>query len=312
MTAPEAPTGRSRTLAFALLTLVALSWAANTIVARATTEEVPPLALTFWRLALSAAVFAPFVLRDAWRRRHAILRNIVQLNLLAALQMTAFNALVYSGLHHTEAINGTLLQGALPLCILLAGPLFARQAVTARQAACMALGLSGLLTIVVRGDIDALLGLSVHAGDPLVFLGVFSSAVYTVLLARRPGGLPMPTFVFLMLAFGAVQAAPLHVAEHLWVRPLPVTAEAAATIVFIALVPSAMAQWCFAEGVRRVGAATAGHMIYLVPVFGVLMAVALLGESFQTFHAVGTALIAGGIWAATVRGGGRPGRRPGI
>ena len=300
--APDAP-AEGRTLALVLLTLVALSWAGNTIVARATTDEVPPIALTFWRLFLSAAVFAPFALRDAWQKRDVIARHFGLLNLLALLQMTAFSALVYTGLHYTEAINGNLLQGALPLCILLSGLLFAGQAVTGRQAAGMFLGLAGLVTIVVRGDLETLLGLSVNAGDPLVFLGVFSSATYAVFLFRRPAELPMITFLFVLLALGSVHIAPFYAAEHLWVRELPLTGPALATIAFIALIPSALAQWLFAEGIRRVGAATAGYMIYLTPVFGVLMAVGLLGEEFRGFHAAGIVLIAAGIWLAIVRAG---------
>lgn len=303
MTAAPPPPAEGRTLAFVLLALVALFWASNTAVARATTEDVPPMALAFWRLLLSAAAFAPFVLGDAWRRRGLVRAHLGSLNLLAALQMTAFNVFVYAGLHYTEAVNASLLQGSLPLCILLSGLIFAGTAVSARQWAGMALGLAGLATIVARGDLGLLLGLSINAGDPLVFLGVFCSATYAVLLFRRPENLPMPTFVFLMLAFGCLQTAPFYAVEHLWVRRLPVTPETVATILFIALVPSALAQWCFAEGVRRVGAAAAGYMIYLTPVFGILMAVGLLGESFRPFHAAGILLIAGGIGLATIRSG---------
>ena len=293
----------SRATAFVLLALVAMFWAANTIVARATTDEVPPLALTFWRLFLSALAFAPFALRSVWRQRLVLRRDFWLLNLLALLSMSSFSALVYTGLQFTEAINGNLLQGGLPLCILLSGVLFAGRAVTTRQGVGMLLGLAGLIVIVVRGDFQVLLGLRINAGDPLVFLGVFASATYAVLLFKRPGELDLPAFLFLMMAFGSIQTAPFYVAEHFWIRPLPMTETALLAIGFVALVPSILAQWFFAEGVRRVGAATAGYMIYLTPVFGVFMAVGALGEAFRAFHAAGIAAIATGIWLATVRRG---------
>ena len=50
-------------VAYLILALVALLWAANTILARATAEEIPPMALTFWRLFISALIFAPFALK---------------------------------------------------------------------------------------------------------------------------------------------------------------------------------------------------------------------------------------------------------
>ncbi|MBT6286677.1 MAG: EamA family transporter, partial [Rhodospirillaceae bacterium] len=49
---------------------------------------------------------------------------------------------------------------------------------------------------------------------------------------------------------------------------------------------------------RRIGAPAAGNMIYLTPVFGVIVAMTLLGETFHLFHAGGIALIAVGIWLA--------------
>jgi drug/metabolite transporter (DMT)-like permease len=53
------------------------------------------------------------------------------------------------------------------------------------------------------------------------------------------------------------------------------------------------------DGIRRIGAAPAGYFIYLTPVFGTLMATALLGEEFAWYHALGIVLILGGVWLAT-------------
>jgi drug/metabolite transporter (DMT)-like permease len=51
--------------------------------------------------------------------------------------------------------------------------------------------------------------------------------------------------------------------------------------------------------VRRVGANTAGNFIYLSPVFGTLMAIAFLGETFAWYHGAGIVLIFTGIFIAT-------------
>ena len=59
-------------VAYLILALVALLWAANTILARATAEEIPPMALTFWRLFISALIFAPFALKNTWRHKSVV------------------------------------------------------------------------------------------------------------------------------------------------------------------------------------------------------------------------------------------------
>ena len=286
-------------IAYLMLTVVALLWAANTNVARATTQEVPPIALTFWRLFLSALIFAPFAFRNTWRNRRVVLKHFWFLNLLALLSMAMFNALVYMGMQYTVAINGNLMQGALPICILLSGLIFAGRRVTLRQGAGVALGMAGLITIVVRGDIDLLLQMRINPGDPLVFFGVFASATYAVFLYKRPPELSLLSFMFLSMAFASIHVFPFFLVEHIWFRTLPMTQTALLTVGFIALFPSVLAQTFFVEGIRRIGPAKAGYMIYLTPVFGVFMAIAVLGEPFRNFHIAGIAMIAFGIWLAT-------------
>ena len=305
--APDAAatTSQGRMVAYLMLALVALLWAANTNIARATAEEVPPMALTFWRLFLSALVFAPFALRQTWRQRSVVMQHFWLLNWMGFLSMAAFNGLVYLGMQYTVAINGNLLQGALPICIILSGILFARRKVTTRQGIGVALGMLGLMTIVIRGDIGLLLQMRINPGDPLLFVGIFCSATYAVFLYKRPAELDLMSFMFLSMAFATFHILPFFIVEHFWFRPMPVTQTTLLTVGFIALFPSALAQTFFAEGVRRIGAAKAGYMIYLTPVFGVIMATAILGEPFKTYHAVGIALIATGIWLATIARSGK-------
>lgn len=298
MSSPAAGASPGRPLAYVLLTLCALFWALNTDIARATASEVPPMALSFWRSCLSALIFAPFAVRACWAKRDLIARHFWFLNLLAALQMTLFNLLVYSGLHHTQAINANLLQGSLPINILFASALFAGRRISLRQWAGVGLGLAGLMTIVVRGDPSKLLDLTVNPGDPLVYLGVFCSASYAAILNRRPEGLGLVPFMFVMMVFSTVQCVPFYAWEHVTQGALPMTWSAIGTVLYVAIFASVLAQLFFAEGIRRIGAPATGNMIYLTPVFGVLIAITLLGETFHPFHAVGVAMIAVGIWLA--------------
>ncbi|MAL63301.1 MAG: DMT family transporter [Pseudomonadota bacterium] len=289
-------------VAYLILALVALLWAANTILARATAEEIPPMALTFWRLFISALIFAPFALKNTWRHKSVVRQNFWLLNGLAFLSMAAFNGLVYLGLQYTVAINGNLLQGALPICIMLAGVFFARKKLTKCQCVGVTLGMFGLISIVIRGDVGLLAQIQINPGDALLFLGVFGSATYAVLLYKRPAKLNLVSFMFVTMVLATAQILPFFIVEHFLFRPMPISQTAILTVGFIALFPSVLAHAFFAEGVRRVGAAKAGYMIYLTPVFGVFMATAILEEPFRFYHGTGIALIASGIYLATFAG----------
>ena len=63
--------------------------------------------------------------------------------------------------------------------------------------------------------------------------------------------------------------------------------------------PAVLAHIFWVDAIRRIGPAPAGYFIYLTPVFGILMAIMLLGEVFSWYHGVGIVLILGGVWLAT-------------
>ena len=52
------------------------------------------------------------------------------------------------------------------------------------------------------------------------------------------------------------------------------------------------------RGVDLIGANRAGTFIHLMPLFGSIMAILFLGETFHTYHAAGIALILGGLTLA--------------
>ena len=73
------------------------------------------------------------------------------------------------------------------------------------------------------------------------------------------------------------------------------------TLAYVAIFPSFVAYLFFNRGIELVGAARAGQSWHLMPVFGSILAVLFLGETFYLYHAVGMALIAAGIVLASIR-----------
>ena len=67
------------------------------------------------------------------------------------------------------------------------------------------------------------------------------------------------------------------------------------SLAYIAVFPSFIAYLFFNRGIELIGAARAGQSMHLMPVFGSVMALLFLGESFRLYHAVGISLIAAGI-----------------
>jgi drug/metabolite transporter (DMT)-like permease len=293
------PDSASRLQALALLALSSLLWAGNWVTGRALRDAFDPVTLNFWRWLLATLVLAPFALpglRGKWPllRRHAGI-----LLLLSLTGVAAFHSLVYLGLRTTTTVNAVLLNSTIPLFILLCSWVLEREHATARQVAGMLLSLAGILVILSRGEPASLLRLDLHAGDAWILLAMPIWGVYSVLLKRRPAALGGLEFLFVISAAGVLMLAPVAAAMYLH-APRQAPGEAAILgVVYVALGASVLAYICWNRGVAVVGANVAGFTVHLLPAFGTLLAILLLGESFAVFHAAGIAVILAGVVLAT-------------
>jgi len=68
-----------------------------------------------------------------------------------------------------------------------------------------------------------------------------------------------------------------------------------AAIGYLAVFPSIVAYICWNHAVAVLGPNVAGFFNPLIPVFGTLFAVTLLGEPFRPYHLAGFALVLGGV-----------------
>lgn len=279
------------------LTLTAFMWGCNAIVSRAAVPEISPMMMTGLRWIFVCLFTLPIAMRGfpaAWSELRPKLRIIV---LLGVTGFTGFNALFYLAGHFTEAINIGILQGSIPIFVLLGVVLFQAVRVTALQLVGVILTLIGVGTIASKGSWATLATLSFNFGDLLMVAACASYALYTIVLQKRPA---VPALVlFSAFAWVAlISALPLVAIEYAIGEASMPTLKGWALVVFVALFPSFLAQMLFMRGVELMGPERAGLFVNLVPVFASILAVVLLGEAFLLFHAVALMLVLGGIWLA--------------
>jgi drug/metabolite transporter (DMT)-like permease len=297
--APAAPPALLR--AYLFLAIVMLLWAGNSIVGRAVRDDIPPFTLALARWAGAAIILTPF----AWRRLRddvpALRKHWREVLVLGLLGVAAFNAFLYSGLHHTTATNAMLIQAAIPALVVLFGRLFFGEKARALQILGVIASTIGVAWVVSAGDIDTLLHLRLGAGDVLILAASLVWSLYTVLLRLRPEVDPLS---FLVVTFTIGALAMLPPAMHEWlsgdaVRWRPATFGAFA---YVAVLPSILAYFLYNRAVGMIGAGRAAQMITLMPLFGALLAALLLGEALYAFHFWGMTFIVAGIALSAVAG----------
>jgi drug/metabolite transporter (DMT)-like permease len=289
----------SRGTAFVLLALANLLWSGNWVAGRALRDAYDPFTLNFARWAVATLALAPIAapaLRGLWpvvRRRFGLLF------FLAFVGVALFQGLVYLGLRTTTAVNGLLINSSMPLFMILCSLAFEREHATRRQVAGMLVSMVGIVLIVSHGQPANLLALEVRPGDGWILLAMPVWGVYSVMLRRRPAEIGDTAFLFVLCLLGLVILLPAVAVEALRSPPHAPTAPQAAAIVYMGVAASVVAFICWNKGVSVVGANAAGFTIHLLPAFGTVLAIALLGESFGVYHAIGIVTILAGVVLAT-------------
>lgn len=294
--ATDAPSMRLPVNAYVLLAITSLCWSGNHVLARAMHNDMPPMALAFWRWSLASLILLPFVAAEAWRHRMAIRRHWRILLLLAVLGVSLNHAFLYTALSLTTAVNVGLINAATPIVIPIVSYLIDREGVTGRQVFGIAVSLVGVLIILSRADLGLLLGLSFTPGDLFTLGSVVVWAFYSVLLKRLPAGLPLLVFLLVLSVSGTVLLVPLYAWELATVGGFSLSVPNILTLAYISALASVVAFIFWNEGVARVGANKAGLFQYLIPVSTVVLAVLLLGEELHLYHLMGGLLTIAGLY----------------
>jgi drug/metabolite transporter (DMT)-like permease len=158
--------------------------------------------------------------------------------------------------------------------------------------------LSGVLVIVCHGSLAVLLAIQFNRGDVCFVVALLVYGFYAAYLRKRP---PIHPFSFLIAAMGtgALFLIPAVVWEIAGGRIVVLDTESVASFAFVCVFPSLLGYLFLNRGIELIGANRAAPFIHLVPVFGSALAILLLGERFELFHAVGYGLVFAGITVAT-------------
>jgi drug/metabolite transporter (DMT)-like permease len=277
-----------------LLVLTTLVWAAHAIVGRLAVGQIGPMTLTClrWAVALIPILIAARpALRQDWP---ALKARWIYLTVMGASGFTAFNALFYVAAHHTSALNLSIIQGAIPALVLIGARAFLGVRFTTFQALGALITMIGVVVIAAQGDPARLAALAFNSGDVMMVVGVALYAGYTVGLRQRPNVSGVSMLAAMALA-AFVTSVPLMIWEIMSGGFISPNWRGLLALAFVALGPAFISQLTFMRGVELIGPGRAGVFVNLVPVFGAIMAVVILGEPFALYQVLSLLLVVGGI-----------------
>ena len=291
---------------YLLLILCTSFWGANVVAGKAAVGHIDPYTLTVMRWTGALLMVLPFAMGPL-RRDWPVLRAKWWLLLFyGALGFGTFNALCYIAAYYTTGFNIGLDQVTINIFVMLLSFVLFRTRVKVLQLVGVAITIAGVALTVSHGDLTRVLALDVNFGDLLVLLASLGYAIYSICLRWRPQtdwrsflvatfiGAILASLVFVMTVGGGPAAL---------ISAIPnITPLGWSIAVYTMVFPSIVSQMFYVRGVELIGPNRASLFINLIPLFGAVGSVLILGEKLEAYHAMAGSLVIAGIvmaeWSA--------------
>ena len=285
--------------AYALLAVMAVSFAGTWVAAPWATDDVTPLTVAFVRFLLASVCLWAFT------RAIHLPTPIVRADLPIAFAMgstavVGYNILFLYGVTLAPSTDGAIITpGLVPIFTAILVRLVYGERLARRGVIGLGLGLVGLVLVVgpAVGGTQARL-----VGDLMFIGGALMWAMYSLISRRATLRLHPAHATLLATLTGTLMLLPLAILERGWEPLVDASARSLLSIVYLGVVGTAVAFATFSEGVRRIGSARATAFIVLVPVLGVVLSAWLLDDPITPLGIAGAVLVLGGLWLIQTSG----------
>ena len=289
---------KNRIGAIVCLLVATALWGSSFVALKFAFAEMPPLWVIFGRMALGSLVFI-----GAWRWRGELEYRAGDWKYLLGLAICepclyfVFEAIA---LQNTSASQAGMITALLPLMVAVGAFVFLRERITRASLAGFVLAVIGVIWLSLTGEANA------HAPAPLLgnffeFLAMLCAMGYILTLKYLSSRYSAFLLTAMQSFVGAIFFLPLAALS----APFPTTVSAAGigAVVYLGLLVTVGAYGLYNYAVSQIPANQAAAFINLIPIFTLLLAVVLLGETLNTQQILGSTLVFVGValsqWRST-------------
>ena len=233
-------------------------------------------------LLLLAQALAPGSLRPLLKREWRAV-------LIMGAAMAGYNGSFFDALARTSVTAGTLLAlCTAPLFVAMLARLFLHEPLTRPVLLALAAGLSGTILLVGGQGGRDLLRLDYALGNLLALAAGLSYAVYALVGRAKSRGAPPASLAALSFTTAAILLTPFALANGL---RLPTNSPAWLAVLYLGLIPTALAYALYLSGLRSVPATMASIGTLIEPLTASLLAALFLGERLTPSGLLGAGLL---------------------
>lgn len=283
-----------KTIALLSMLFIVLVWGSAATVTKYAVEHMPPFIFAFLRNTVASICLLPFYLM---RRKSGFQQEgsapLGKLIVMGLTGITCFYLLFNIAFYYTTGAVGALIQGFIPVAIILMAVIFLRERLNGKQIFGILLSVIGVILLGFTGEIpearNALLG------NGIMILAIISWGAYTTMAKSMERFDPIYLST-MTIWIGTIGLFPAALYEY-WKGGFPVISTGAwSAILYLGIFSSAVCYILYNRVLKILPAVQVGNFMNLDPVFGFLIAVIFLKDRITPIQVGGAILVLAGVF----------------
>jgi len=278
------------------LIVTMLFWGGTFIAGRILAQSVPPADAAFLRFTLAALSMAVLVRLIDGRLTLPPKNQIVRLLLLGFTGVFCYNICFFNGLKYIQAGRASLIIALNPMVITVGAVLLFGERLSRLQVAGLFVSLTGAFLVISNGAPALLLSGGLGLGEAAIVGCVISWASYSLIGKQVLVDMSPLSAVFYSALFGAVMLFLVTLRDRTLANMTGYPLEAWLSLLFLGIFGTAAGFSLYYRAITKIGAARSGVFINLVPLFSLLLAWLILGETVKGSVLFGGAILMAGVY----------------
>jgi len=270
-------------------------WASSFVALKLAFQSYPPMQVIFGRMFIASlcfVIFIPTFRKINWRRQD--LKYFLFMGICEPCLYFLFEA---KALQLTSASQAGMITAMLPLLVAILAWSWLKESISRKTLVGFSLAIIGACWLSLASET------SISAPNPLLgnffeFLAMVCAAGYTVSLKHLTNNYP-PLFLTAFQAFiGALFFFPFLFLPGVGFSVVWETTSALA-VIYLGTFITLGAYGCYNYSVSRIPASRAAGYVNLIPVFGVILGMLILGDTLNLSQWLACGLVFCGVWLSS-------------
>jgi len=287
-------------LIYIKLLFTAVFWGGTFIAGKLISYNVDPSSAAFLRFLIASFFLIFLTIRIEGHLPKLAPNKIFSVILLGFTGIFSYNLFFFSGLHHIQANQASLIIACNPIFISLCSALFFKESLTLLKIIGLCLSVAGALIVISKGNLFNILELGIGKGEILIFGCVLSWVAYSILGKKIMNHIsPIAAVCYSSIAGTIMLFFPAYFKGVFTNMAFYNTIEWA-SLFYLGFFGTVLGFLWYYEGIKQIGPMKASIFINFVPISAIILSFFILKEPVTPSLIFGATFVIVGVYLTNI------------